>query len=230
MQVYLSCCECQDETTYPSFLVEDGIYHLTCSKGHETTVSIQQMKFEQLYNIAANALIDGYYREAVSTISAAVERFYEFYIEFVMTKNKQRDVHRAAWAKIRNQSERQLGAYIFLYSLENGEMPVLLSESEVGFRNKVIHKGVFPTQEDTLEYCEAATQVILSALIPIKEKEREVYQEVFRVAMQKIYDNCEFKGTLKVVLPPSALEMREQKMELDFIIQVLAKMRRMKTI
>lgn len=66
-----------------------------------------------LSQIGANAIIDGYYREAVSSFSASLERFYEFSVHVLMRhfgKNSQQ--FKSAWRPISNQSERQLGAFV----------------------------------------------------------------------------------------------------------------------
>ena len=65
------------------YLVEvndDNFYRIECQKGHVTFTYQQQQKFELLFDFGAMALLDGYTREAVASMSAALERFYEFYV------------------------------------------------------------------------------------------------------------------------------------------------------
>jgi hypothetical protein len=33
-----------------------------------------------LFDIGANAVVDGYYREAITSFSASLERFYEYFL------------------------------------------------------------------------------------------------------------------------------------------------------
>ena len=39
------------------------------------------MKFELLYDLAINALADGYLREAVASATSAMERYFEFFVK-----------------------------------------------------------------------------------------------------------------------------------------------------
>src|SRR5450759_1525283 len=94
---------------------DDGRYELKCSFGHETTTVLQQQKFEILFEIGAHAILDGYYREAVSSFTSSLERFYEFAIRVFLEKSsKSDDLFQSCWSKVSSQSERQLGAFVFL--------------------------------------------------------------------------------------------------------------------
>ena len=68
-------------------ICDDGKYEVTCTRGHKETVILQQQKFEILFEIGAHAIIDGYYREAVSSFAASLERFYEFSIKAFLAIN-----------------------------------------------------------------------------------------------------------------------------------------------
>ncbi len=65
---------------------DDGIYEATCPEGHKTYTLLQQLLFEVLFDIGAYAITDGYYREAVSSFTASLERFYEFYVKVISLK------------------------------------------------------------------------------------------------------------------------------------------------
>src|ERR1700730_1276130 len=86
MRIYLPCMRCFTELGQPSGVLfaaeleESGLYRIHCERGHDTITCLQEMKFEMLFDLGANAVIDGYYREAVSAFTAALERLYEFYI------------------------------------------------------------------------------------------------------------------------------------------------------
>lgn len=54
-----------------------------CSHGHKTTTIVQNPKYEILFDIGANAIVDGYYREAVSSFTSSLERFYEYSIKIL---------------------------------------------------------------------------------------------------------------------------------------------------
>ncbi|MCK4830988.1 hypothetical protein KA005_85550, partial [bacterium] len=103
---------------------DDGRYEICCSRGHKSVTVLQQQKFEVLFDIGANAIIDGYYREAISSFTSSLERFYEFCIKVFCEKRKiSEDVYTNTWKQMSNQSERQLGAFLFLWANEFGETP-----------------------------------------------------------------------------------------------------------
>jgi hypothetical protein len=132
---------------------DDGRYEVTCPKGHRSTTLLQQQKFELLFDIGAYAIADGYYREAVSSFAASLERFYEFFIRAVMLQRGiDSQVIHNAWKVVAAQSERQLGGFVFLYTLEFGRSPQLLSGARAAFRNDVVHKGRIPTRPEAVDY------------------------------------------------------------------------------
>jgi len=62
------------------------------------------------------------------------------------------DEFRKTWKLVANQSERQLGAFVFLYLAKNGKSVKYLTDKAINFRNKVIHKGYIPTLDETSDY------------------------------------------------------------------------------
>lgn len=53
-------------------ITDNGKYQVTCDKGHNTEVTLDNLKFELLFELGLNAIIDGYYRDAVSSITASL--------------------------------------------------------------------------------------------------------------------------------------------------------------
>ncbi len=156
-------------------LRDDGLYTMTCSRGHVTVTAVQQQKFEILFDLGCMALIDGYPREAVSSMAAALERFYEYYVQVVCLKHGiAYEAYVEAWKPVARQSERQLGAFLFLYLLENKKplehsivdakpsdssgLKARLTWTE--FRNNAIHKGYIPSTEEVLVYGDLVYQFI----------------------------------------------------------------------
>src|SRR2546425_10183395 len=88
---------------------DDGRYQVTCPKGHTGITILQEQKFEILFEIGAYAIADGYYREAVSSFTASLERCHEFFIRALMFESKiDPDVIDSSWRAVSAQSERQL--------------------------------------------------------------------------------------------------------------------------
>ncbi|WP_414502310.1 hypothetical protein [Zymobacter sp. IVIA_5232.4 C2] len=159
MKLSIPCMECLKELGHPTLefeileLCDDGRYEICCSRGHKSVTILQQQKFEILFDIGANAILDGYYREAVSSFTSSLERFYEFCLKVLCEKRGiKKDIFSKVWKKVSSQSERQLGAFIFLWTSEFGEDCQLLSNSDVSFRNSVIHKGKIPTKGEAVNY------------------------------------------------------------------------------
>jgi len=147
-----------------------GIYQVNCSKGHNSNTIIDNLDFEILFEYGLNAIIDGYYREAVSSLTAALERFYEFFIKTILLESKiDLQAIDTTWKIVANQSERQLGAFIFLYCQTFKNEPILLNTNkEVPFRNSVIHKGYIPTKQEAVEYADKILFLIEDTLIQLK--------------------------------------------------------------
>lgn len=185
MKLLMSCMACFQELGHPTNecttleFRDDGRYEVCCSRGHKSVVILQQQKFEILFDIGANAILDGYYREAVSSFTSSLERFYEFCIKVLCKKRCiKTDVLSSVWKQVSNQSERQLGAFLFLWASEFGEVPQLLSSHNAGFRNNVIHKGKIPTKEEALEYGNTVLAIIRPKIVQLRSKCDEQINEV----------------------------------------------------
>jgi len=150
---------------------DDGRYEFTCDNGHRTTTILQQQRFEILFDIGGHAILDGYYREAVSSFTSSLEQFYEFFVKVVLL-NKKADTTslEAAWKHIAKQSERQLGAFVITYLAEFGQPPNVLSNNKVQFRNDVIHRGKIPNRRQAMEYGQAVLDVLRPQLIQLRDK------------------------------------------------------------
>lgn len=161
-------------------LLNDGVYTVRCSKGHQGIVVLNNLKFELLFDLGVNAIGDGYYREAVASITSSLERFYEFFIKTVWhAQGLSFEVIDKNWKTMSNQSERQLGAYVAAYSYSFGEVAPLMSNNQTNFRNSVIHKGEIPTREKTIEYAGAILGLIDNVIVKLRKKYAEAVKETF---------------------------------------------------
>ena len=183
MKIRIECNKCQLEgtphlKTYSYHeLSDNGLYKICCDVGHESIVFIQNHKFDILFESGILALIDGYSREAVSSIASSLERFYEFYLKVICLKRGvYYDKIIASWKKIAPQSERQFGAYIFVYLLENKNCPKTLSDKFVKFRNKVIHKGYIPSDDEVIKYAKNVGEIISSEYLKLENNTQDLKQ------------------------------------------------------
>jgi hypothetical protein len=168
------CPTCQKEKPEQRYWVKgaelrnDLTFHLQCPLGHRSVLIFNAPKFELLFDMGASALLDGYGREAVSSFAAAQERFHEFGIKvFLMKWNISKEQLLNTWKLVANQSERQLGAYYFLYLLQFNAPPPT-NTKRVEFRNNVIHKGYVPTMAEATGYAEYVYDYIVETLKAMK--------------------------------------------------------------
>jgi hypothetical protein len=150
---------------------DSAVYRVACSEGHETVLILQEQKCEVLFQIGAQATIDGYYREAIVSFTASMERFQEFAIRCLLDEAEVAEaVVSEAWRKVLNQTERQLGAFIFLWVDRFKALPPLLRNDDAGFRNAVVHKGRIPTREEAVSYGGRILDVVRPAMRLLKEQ------------------------------------------------------------
>jgi hypothetical protein len=183
---------------------DSGIYDFVCSKGHQAKTYLNNINFEILFDYSVNAIADGYYREAVSSFTSAMERYFEFFIK-VSLRNSKTEFNEIdkIWKPISKQSERQLGAYITLYAQTFNELPLLLnSNKEVPFRNKVIHQGYIPSKQEAINFGNRTLEIIESSLLLLKHNFPEITKEVF--------DKYGYSGKAKLIIEK---EEKEKKTE-----------------
>ncbi|MCI9874517.1 hypothetical protein [Pseudomonas atacamensis] len=144
-------------------LVQDkNLYRSTCPEGHQLVAILNNLPFELLFQSGLEALADGYLRESVSSFAAALERLYEFSIRVQLTDaNVSADEIESTWKTVVSQSERQLGMYIGMRTLQEGKQPTVLSPTQSKFRNDVIHKGYFPDFQEAFGFGEVVFRLIL---------------------------------------------------------------------
>jgi len=158
---------------------ESGIYHHRCNYGHDNIICVQAFNFEILFESGLCAIYSDFYLESVLSITAAIERFYVFFIRILLKSRKiKTDEYEKMYNNMSKQSERQLGAFLCLYSFFYKECPpILLSSKSVEFRNKVVHKGFLPTKEEVLKYAENVYDIIKFYNIKLREDFQDEIQE-----------------------------------------------------
>lgn len=148
---------------------EGGMIETTCNRKHRTAIIIQETKFEILSEMGVKAIVEGSYRDAVSSFATSLERLHEFFFEAVCRKNGiSPETFGATWKPMASTSERQLGAFLAAFVLDTREAPKLLPQKQVEFRNSVIHKGRFPTREETVRFGTAMFDCALPVLTVLR--------------------------------------------------------------
>lgn len=181
---------------YLADIEEDNAYVETCRNGHSMKMSVQNVRYELLFESGVVATLVGFHRESVSSVVAALERFYEFAIEvFTLRSGVDPAMLDSAWKQLRSSSERQFGAFLLLF-LVNLKRPFLAGkplgtyEEMSNFRNKVIHQGRFPSHEEAMKYARYVFELIRDTHAAVKELDADAVRKVelrhFRLGHQAI--------------------------------------------
>lgn len=194
-KISVLCNECMDEYqkngeielnfSTEVDLAESSLYSVTCQNGHKKEVTLSQFKFEMLFDMGVHAINDGYYREGYSAFSASLERIYETITKILLIRDGfPYENIKKYWKPLENSSERQLGAFIGVYGNAMKDFPKVLSSDDVKDRNAVIHKGKFPSKEDTIKYGQTVLD-ILNSLTDLMRGNLEKATENYKNELQK---------------------------------------------
>lgn len=156
----------------PEAEVHSGKLTVRCDQGHETSVSMPVPDFELLFDFGCGALLDGYAREAITSFACSLERFQEFACRFLLAKREKpggvllsAEGIEAWWKAVASSSERQFGSFVALWISEYRDSPPALAPKLVELRNKCVHKGYIPPDEQARKYGEAVLRAMLSGLV-----------------------------------------------------------------
>ena len=184
MKILISCPECialNYESNAATLTLGNGsVYKATCERGHEQAVSLPHQKHEILFEFGVYAIIDGYYREAISSFAAALERYYEYFLRVVTLGEYSEESFENAWKQVSSQSERQLGGYIFSHLIMCGRPPNLLSNSLITLRNRAIHKGYIPSKEEAMQYGDGVSKLIIEGVSQLHRRYGDKMREITR--------------------------------------------------
>lgn len=180
MKIIVRCHQCGPEEEAALLEIEnENLHQVICDKGHKSSLMITQQKHEILFEVAANAIVDGYHREAISSFSASLERYYEFFIK-VITVGLPCEEFEKAWKQVASQSERQLGGYIFTYISTYRTSPEILPQPLTTLRNNVIHKGHIPSRGEAIKFGEAVAKIINNGCNLLRRTKESQLSEIIR--------------------------------------------------
>lgn len=196
MKIITRCFECGPKEEAALLEVgNENLHQVTCDKGHKHTLVIAQHKHEILFEIATQAIVDGYYREAISSYSSSLERYFEFFIK-VISIEWPLGVFGKAWEQVTSQSERQLGGYIFTYTHIYHSPPETLPQHLIKLRNNVIHKGLIPDREHTINFGEVVAKIISKGCDLLRTTKKGSLNEFIRRAL---YPNDNSNYPMKIL-------------------------------
>lgn len=235
MKVLAPCFECtfSSRPRFESQLVDyfdDGVAFATCSVGHKFAVTVQAQKFEILLNSGAAALLEGFTLEACASFSAALERFYEFFIRLSARSRKiSTDLFDEMFRAMAAQSERQFGAFLMLYLMDFNE-PYKENSKIRTFRNRIIHKGEIPENDKAIEFCSWVYDEIKKVYQKISDKSdsfclQEITMEMLVSRRKKIPNNVRIVTAADTGIFP--LCHKDQKASFSEALEAFQKSREM---
>jgi hypothetical protein len=130
-------------------------FRIDCPRDHKEAFYLDVPHHELLFDAGVMSLERGAYREAVFSFAASRERFVERYLRVIAhARGRDFEAIENCWKALDASSERQVGAFFWMGFVENGLPPedVKKAEDWASFRNRVVHRGVFPSRQQTIEY------------------------------------------------------------------------------
>ncbi|CCH53545.1 hypothetical protein BN8_02648 [Fibrisoma limi BUZ 3] len=177
------------------FVSEDNVYKLSCQKGHEFYYIYPEQKFEVLFRSAVESYTNGYLRDAVSSAAVSLERFYELCIKAIcQAYDIDKKTLDESWKSISNQSERQLGAFAFLYLLVTKKRAPLLSDNLIKTRNKVTHKGYFPEESEAKLYMGSVLSNMYTILKELDSSIHKIFVSIYDEVTVGLVNEYSSKG------------------------------------
>lgn len=173
-------------TPYIVQVREDFTYTVECLVHGEQISVLATPRFEILFQIGLNAVLDGYSRDAVTSFYSSMEHFFEYYLAVIATKNGiEGGAFKKGWNAVKVQSERQLGAFIIVHVCENGRAPHIPDRIEISrnmtltsFRNKVVHQGRIPTIDEAIRFGDGVLSIISPVLAQLRNSHPEEVAKV----------------------------------------------------
>lgn len=230
MKLMIPCLKCTQEAFESKDLLrmiqlgqvnveinDEGWYKVVCDKGHQFVAILQQMKFEILFDFGLMALDDGYYREAVLNFASSLERFLEFCIKAFTYHNEITPISfDETWSYIRTHSERQLGAFYFMFLNILKTSPEMISNKWVSFRNKVIHQGYFPNKSETMDYGKYIMGYINDTAEKVECRCKESVELVVAYDLMQKAESARVEGLpLSTICPPSSVGFVNKEKTVD---------------
>lgn len=224
MKLPITCGECDAElveqgtpyapkAAYGVHVRDDGVYELTCHKGHKTTTVLQNQKYEVLFDSACLAFLDGYFREAVSNFAVAQERFFEFFVRVACRHLKiDRAQVDAAFKELTTRSERELGAFHVAHLVLTGTAFDSKGQ-DPKFRNRVVHRGYFPTTEEAFAFGEMMYASLTRSLDELVRTAREAFIDEERDYVSAAHRKADAAGVKTSMIVKTSLSGAVSKTE-----------------
>jgi len=123
MKIRFQCNSCPQinnkANTHVELPITDKLYYeFECKQGHFNKVMLRNNKFDLIFESGLHALIDGYSREAATSFSVSLERYYEYVINILLVCNNNLEFElMEKFKKDVKLSERLFGVFCTMYLL-----------------------------------------------------------------------------------------------------------------
>lgn len=185
MRIRHYCTKCnnydEEEILNIQPIPQDFVVRIYCKKGHRQIIYLTNPLYSILFDNSVIALKEKNYRGCIFEAASAMERFFEHAIRILIIPHKDiSDMEKvkqfnAAWRLIKNMSERQLGAFVMLFHKTTSQYPVLLSEKLINLRNKTVHKGYIPDEDEALQFIGSVYDLIQNNRFIIRPHDEEAF-------------------------------------------------------
>lgn len=120
------------------------------------------------------------------SFSVSLERIYELFIKTILfKKHSNGNQIEEYWKALKNQSERQFGAFCTFYFSETNEIWEIINKM-VEFRNNVIHKGMIASKDETVLYAEYVTELLSKLIVLLRTDYLDSVKELSKERFEKI--------------------------------------------
>ena len=205
--IYVPCMQCNREMLEKGETPISPLYKLiyntselisfVCKNGHKNIINTCELPFEDLLYFAFENFNSKQYRESIFNFASAQERFFEFILKVICLENgTSPEKYDDLWKMLKNQSERQLGAFLASYFQRFGEFPFekKFFEDMVTLRNSVIHKGKIPSKEEAKNYGTFVINTIHNILKKVLENIKE--ESIWNIKMGFMIDASKIRGKI----------------------------------
>ncbi len=83
-----------------------------------------------------------------------------------------------AWKRVASRSERQLGAFVFVFLREFGEPPDILGNKLTKLRNDVVHNGKIPSRGEALKFGDNVLSIVRPKIALLKSEHSDTVRQV----------------------------------------------------
>lgn len=193
MKILIGCTQCMLGTTTNEevegavlLVTPSSTGHVTgkCSEGHELDVWVQNEWYELIFESACIALEEDFYLEAVGGFATSLECIYDCGVRVLALALNCDESAISQATKRTRLSERQYGAFHWLWLVATGKLARQIDEEKVGdktlraFHNDVVHSGYYPSESEARRYGELVFKFLKEVHSVLKEDYSEELRTV----------------------------------------------------